>query len=214
LEQEKKILLPQVEIPLYYRRNLTISDAILIEFDEIFLETRLDDIVPDVLIRVGERLLMIEIWVTHKIDDAKRKKIEDAGISTIEINLSNENRMIGMDDMRKILLDNVEYKQWVYNKVAMDYKERWLSACNVKKTITRGLALHVDGCPISARVWHGKPYANVRDDCFICASLVEIVHFNERMDYSYDEEFLYCCGTTKIQTISELKEYLRRAACK
>ena len=29
-------------------------------------------------------------------------------------------------------------------------------------------ALHVDDCPIPAREWEGKPYANVVADCFDC----------------------------------------------
>lgn len=34
--------------------------------------------------------------------------------------------------------------------------------------ICRGLAYHIDYCPIAARVWQGKPYANVMDDCAHC----------------------------------------------
>ncbi len=40
-----------------------------------------------------------------------------------------------------------------------------LSQTRFMETIWRGLALHVDGCPIKARVWHGRPYANVIYDC-------------------------------------------------
>ena len=46
---------------------------------------------------------------------------------------------------------------------------------DVKKTIVermevieRGLAYHVDGCPLQRRVWNGIPYANVIDDCWVC----------------------------------------------
>ena len=39
--------------------------------------------------------------------------------------------------------------------------------------IRRGLALHVDFCPIRARIWRGKPYANVIHNCSSCSHLAE-----------------------------------------
>lgn len=30
------------------------------------------------------------------------------------------------------------------------------------------VALHIDDCPIPAREWEGKPYANYLDDCVHC----------------------------------------------
>ncbi len=40
------------------------------------------------------------------------------------------------------------------------------------KVVLRGYALHVDGCPIPVRIWRGKPYANVTDDCWQCEFLI------------------------------------------
>jgi hypothetical protein len=37
---------------------------------------------------------------------------------------------------------------------------------NKMPIIQRGLANHVDFCPKKARVWKGKPYANLIDDCW------------------------------------------------
>lgn len=44
------------------------------------------------------------------------------------------------------------------------------------EAIERGLALHVDGCPLPARFWRGKPYANIIHDCFCCEFIVGIIH--------------------------------------
>lgn len=52
--------------------------------------------------------------------------------------------------------------------------------------IQRGLALHVDDCPIRAREWRGKHYANVMDDCTGCPYQQGIT-FGLQEDESDDE---------------------------
>ncbi len=48
---------------------------------------------------------MIEIYVTHKVDDEKEKKIkQQLDIETIEFDLSHIDRTITKDDLRKILM--------------------------------------------------------------------------------------------------------------
>mgnify|MGYP001217429359 CR=1 FL=1 len=49
------------------------------------------------------------------------------------------------------------------------------------RIIQRGKAIYVDGCPRAARVWRGKPYANVIDDCTHCNSYCGIEK-KERFD--------------------------------
>jgi hypothetical protein len=41
---------------------------------------------------------------------------------------------------------------------------------------------HVDYCPISARNYYGKPYANLIDDCLNCEHLFDIEN----------QEYIYC----------------------
>ena len=53
--------------------------------------------------------------------------------------------------------------------------------------IRRGLALHVDECPIRSRVWNGKPYANVIDDCSYCS-------YNKGIEHEYDESVAVVCS--------------------
>lgn len=54
--------------------------------------------------------------------------------------------------------------------------------------IVRGLALHVDGCPIAARSWNGKSYANVMDDCTGCQHLRGIEFADQPEPDPLDEE--------------------------
>ena len=53
--------------------------------------------------------------------------------------------------------------------------------------VFRGMALHVDNCPKPARKWHGKPYANVMDDCLYC-------EFNLHVG----GDFIICGGARKV----------------
>jgi len=213
LEQEKRILLPLVFLPLEYTNKLLTPECTMLEIDDVTIEKRLGDIIPDIIIKSGGKQLMVEIWVTHKIDDNKLRKIKELDISTIEINLSKLDRMISMNELREFLLKDEEHKFWVYNSLAEYYKQMWLSVCEVKPIFTRNYAVHVDDCPIRARVWRGQPYANVTDDCSGCEYNITIIR-NRTNEEEDDDEFLYCSGRIKVKSVSELKTYLSKAVKK
>ncbi len=92
----------------------------------VTLEKMDGDIIPDVTVikkvRKGDSIvahkLFIEIYVTHKVDEEKRKKIASSGISTVEFDL----HMIDRDDITKDKLreifENGECCRWVYNSKA------------------------------------------------------------------------------------------------
>lgn len=65
-----------------------------------------------------------------------------------------------------------------------------------KKLIERGLALHVDYCPIHARIWEGKPYANFMDDCS---------YREYNLAFSYEENELLCSGGQKVKCLEDLE---------
>ena len=53
-------------------------------------------------------------------------------------------------------------------------------------------ALHVDDCPIPAREWQGKPYANVVADCFECPYLGGIVKDETAFEEEEDIKYILC----------------------
>lgn len=64
--------------------------------------------------------------------------------------------------------------------------------------VHRGLALHVDECPAQRRVWHGKPYANVIDDCSYC-------RYNCGIEYDRDETVaVLCSGHIDVYTLTNI----------
>lgn len=48
----------------------------------------------------------------------------------------------------------------------------------------RRFALHVDSCPLPARKWKEKPYANFIDDCTVCK------YFGNK--YDADKKYMIC----------------------
>ena len=87
----------------------------IFDADQIFLERRIGDIIPDVLICAGSERLIIEIAVTHFVDDEKLARIKALGISAIEIDLSDaQNRDIGRDELEALIVDGLAGKTWLY----------------------------------------------------------------------------------------------------
>lgn len=54
--------------------------------------------------------------------------------------------------------------------------------------VPHGLADHVMGCPIKARKWRGKIYANLIDDCSGCEDF-----------FYYDDDYLLCDPRTSVK---------------
>lgn len=57
-------------------------------FDAALLESRLAEILPDVIVRKGERHLLVEFLVTHACDEAKIARIVAMDVAAIKIDLS------------------------------------------------------------------------------------------------------------------------------
>ncbi len=92
LSKAKKFVIPPVYLKFFesYKIDELISESIEIPIDDVKLEKRFGDIVPDIVMSSQGRKIFVEIFVTHYIDDAKLAKIQKADISTIEIDLSKK----------------------------------------------------------------------------------------------------------------------------
>lgn len=125
--QEKKYLkLPQV---LFYIGNtkkwmILFSEVKTLICDNVKLEQRLEDIVPDIIVESCGITYMIEIAVTHPIDEIKKAKIDRLGISTIEIDLSHSKEITSFKDLENEIIDKVSNKKWIYNINEVSFKRR------------------------------------------------------------------------------------------
>lgn len=194
LSRVKSIEIPAVyvEFPKSPKRKVLLSPSKVIPVDKVELEKRFDDIIPDIIVYSGKKRFIVEIYVTHKIDDNKLAKIKKANISTIEIDLSQTDHSIAKDELETLLLSDCSEKMWKHNALAQRYLRMFYKHANKMDLYYRGFALHVDYCPIHSREWHGKPFANVWDDCFGCAYCV-----------LYADTFILCTGKKRIATIED-----------
>jgi hypothetical protein len=122
IEEAKYIVVPEV-IAWYsdvLQGNISLKANY---FDSVALERRLGNIIPDILAYINGKQLMIEITVTHRINDIKREKIKKLGISTLEIDLSNID-FFNHEQLQYEVLSGINCKRWIYNAVAEKEKER------------------------------------------------------------------------------------------
>jgi len=85
--------------------------------DNVILEKYIDNIKPDILLEINGKKLIVEIAVTHFINNKKKEKIINIGIPTIEIDLSsykNKINSLTKDDLNQILIKDDKYKKWIY----------------------------------------------------------------------------------------------------
>ena len=169
LEQELVITLPALRVTFdSYKDDIELEPATRHELESVRLEQRVDDLVPDVIARIGGHDLWVEVFVTHRVDESKRRKMRERGVSGIEIDLSGAGRDLSWEALRPLVVEGVENKRWLHSvRVEREYR-RMLAKAQRRPTIQRGCAVHVDHCPIRAREYRGKPYANFIDDCIYC----------------------------------------------
>ncbi len=132
LEKNKKLKLPEVfltySMPIRYilpadnykfnSFTRTIATERYIEFDRIELEKSLGIFIPDIMLYKDNKPLIIEIKVTHAIDDIKYEKIKSSGISTLEIDLSkiaDDFYRFDRSQIEDALINNTNNKFWIYN---------------------------------------------------------------------------------------------------
>lgn len=119
LEEEKRINLPEITV-----RSEVLAGCKQVILDKVWLENRLGNIRPDVRATSKEgKELLVEIYVTHEVGKKKIKRIQELGISTIEVDLSDlSHASISDEELRSILIQGTEKKKWLYNAFA----EHWL----------------------------------------------------------------------------------------
>ena len=132
LSRSEKMVIPPVyvEFPQSGKPKELISKERKIPIDDVELEKRFDDIIPDIVVDSGDEHFFIEIYVTHPIDDEKLKKLKEKNISTIEIDLSKIKRDISVEELSDILLKSSDRKSWKYNAVSEKWYQRFEKACD------------------------------------------------------------------------------------
>jgi hypothetical protein len=114
IEQELKLWLPDVTAR-YHKETRQLYPAGDVSFTRAQSEFRdLREVVPDLFIERGDRKLLVEIWVTHPCDEAKRNELMQKGIATVEIDLSKFPRNASREEVAKAVLKEAR-RHWVYH---------------------------------------------------------------------------------------------------
>ena len=187
LEEELQIVLPAVTAKLENgRAPIEFSPAKNHSIDSIALEKKLGATIPDVIATIAGNKLAIEIVVTHGVDEEKLSLIKREGVSTLAIDLSDLPRNLDKDSIRFYVVESVERKTWLYNAYGVARLAWLLKSGSHMPVEFHNMAMLVNDCPIPARVWHGKPYADVLDNCIYC-------EFNLHVG----DDFIICNGAKK-----------------
>ena len=175
LAKRKELVLPEVafEFP-HTSRGKTIAPQRRYTIESVEVERKTGSIIPDLIVESNGRRLLVEVTVTHGVDHDKLRRIRELGLSCLEIDLSHAPRDLGPEELEKIVVDGTAHKRWLHNVRANKARNTMLAEATLLYTVYRGMALHVDGCPIPARVWKRNAYANVIDDCTACEHVLMI----------------------------------------
>lgn len=86
-----------------------------IEFDKVESEVNLGDFIADILAKVNGKDLIIEIAVTHFVDETKREKIIAKGISAVEVDLSELKDGFTKSELVNLVIENTKNKLWIFD---------------------------------------------------------------------------------------------------
>ena len=102
----------QAEIPssIEYRK------ASVVNCDSVSLEKKISSIVPDIMVTTKARKCLIEVAVTHFVDEQKEQKIKEIGLPLFEIDLSNlYNSEFSREELAEEVLFNPSNRTWIFN---------------------------------------------------------------------------------------------------
>ncbi len=206
LSKTKSLMIPAVYVK-DKNPDWRVSSEQAISIDSVSLEKRIDNMIPDIIVTSKGRELLVEIYVTHAIDEEKKQKIKSLGLSCLEIDLSHVSSEISKELLAHLLTHECSNSRWIFNAHADAYCQIYTKSLQKITLKPHGLALHAMNCPQRLRVWKEIPYANVIDDCSCCG-------YYSHIEYnSYGEsEFLYCAGKAHIHSLDSLRHYMSRKA--
>ena len=116
-------------IPAYFSsKGKKMAEATTIQVENVYLEKRLDTLVPDIIVECKGKHLLIEIEVTHPVDDIKLKKIKRKALPVVCVDarkmvkelFEKGNYLLRDETFEKALVYGAEFKKWLHNP---NYKE-------------------------------------------------------------------------------------------
>ncbi|MFI3253844.1 MAG: competence protein CoiA family protein [Eubacteriales bacterium] len=189
ISESEKFWLPKLEMEFDLGKKFLISNGQKISVGTVELEQRYHPIIPDVVVHsIKGPKLMVEIFVTHEVDEEKLEKIKNIGISAIEIDLSQHRDTVTEKELKKILLGESKEKYWLFNRRKAEYLEKFLA-----KTVHLPLVYEEVSCCL--KLYPGS----VEDDMVSTEHCYHCQYFWEE-----NEETLLCSGRLRLTTLEHI----------
>jgi len=112
LDERLEIALPEMVVKNRADREVVVQPT-KITFEAAVLEAKAESVVPDVVLELRDRKLIVEFKVTHACDEAKIARIRSMNIGAIEIDLSAY-RNRPLDELADEILYNAP-RTWLHN---------------------------------------------------------------------------------------------------
>lgn len=140
LQQENKMTFPELSVKTkdipecvdyeyvsgFENPKYTHIESKTITFDKVILEHKISDIIPDIIVEKNGKQCLIEIAITHYIDEKKQEKINSIGLPVIEIDLGSiSNDLLNIDALRKLIVYDTNNKKWCYHP---EYRKAYMIA--------------------------------------------------------------------------------------
>ena len=124
LQDARRVLVPSIAATINLYDKETQADATVTKYigeREILLESVEQEVreysgfVPDIVAIVGGKPLLIEIAVTHLVDDEKLEKLKRLGYPVMEIYLEPENEVPSLEEIEKLVISTAHNRSWLVN---------------------------------------------------------------------------------------------------
>lgn len=113
--------------------NEKIANGGEISIDAVELEKYHGSIRPDAVITSYDKILIIEIAVTHKVDKNKQRIIRKLDVPAIEILIPDEYAMKDRDEIKYFIQSSIDNKRWLYHPREKHANIAFYSKCRAVK---------------------------------------------------------------------------------
>lgn len=135
IEKARGLMLPGITVSQAFRlddgRQTTETASIpeiWVDFDEVILEAQVGAIRPDVIGTSGGHRYLIEIAVTHFVDDEKHKIIQSIGDPALEIILDPFSRETwDWESLEEAVVEATHLKSWLFHPGKVDLESEALA---------------------------------------------------------------------------------------
>jgi hypothetical protein len=143
LADRREVRLPAVEFRSSYAKGRTTisSPEKIVSVDSVELESWLIDMRPDIVVKLGDQSYLVEIAVTHFVDEHKKAKIRRLKIPAFEIDVSSLKGGFTFSALTNLLFTAPYPATWLYNghidKMAAEAQASNLAAVDATETARR-----------------------------------------------------------------------------